>query len=107
MKKLLLWKGYNVLAVSNGLEAIEAYTTKSEEIDLILMDIVMPEMTGFEALGVIKDFYPCVPILLMSGYAKTSFKDIPHTHFIRKPMFPQDLYRAIEEVLEESVSCYN
>jgi len=106
LKKLLVWQGYYVLTVKNGLEAVEAYKAKTEKIDIILMDIIMPKMSGVEALVKIKDYDPYVPIILMSGFAEESVEGLPHTHFIRKPMQPQDLFKSIEEVLEESDSCY-
>jgi len=86
LKKLLVWQGYYVLTVKNGLEAVEAYKAKTEKIDIILMDIIMPKMSGVEALVKIKDYDPYVPIILMSGFAEESVEGLPHVK--RQGYFP-------------------
>lgn len=64
---LLLRSQYNILRANNGAEAVEI--TSKENIDLILMDIKMPVMTGIEALIEIRKTKPNLPIVMQSSYA--------------------------------------
>jgi len=102
LKRLLVLEGFSVLTASNGQEAVETYKANSNNIDLILMDVVMPVMNGVEAVAKIKRFDPSVPVLLMSAYDKDTFEDISQMHFIRKPMMPQDLINTINGLFVES-----
>jgi CheY-like chemotaxis protein len=99
---LLKWKGYNVENASNGQEAVDAYKSNPDSIDLILMDISMPVMSGIEAYRELKQYDPTVPIILMSGYTNNTLEGFTHTHFIKKPMKLTDLFNTIEKVLEDS-----
>jgi CheY-like chemotaxis protein len=101
---LLKWKGYNVVNASNGQEAVDAYKSNPDSIDLILMDISMPVMSGIEAYRELKQYDPTVPIILMSGYTSNTFEGFTHTQFIKKPMKLTDLFTAIEKVLEDSAA---
>ncbi len=64
---LLLRNDYNVLWAHNGREAVEMVQANS--VDLILMDIKMPEMTGLQATEIIRKSYPALPIVIQSSYA--------------------------------------
>ena len=103
LKRLLELEGFTVLTASNGHEAVEFYKANKNSIDLILMDIVMPIMSGIEAVAEIKRFDPSVPALLMSAYDKDSFEGISQLHFIRKPMMPNDLISTINGLLVENI----
>jgi CheY-like chemotaxis protein len=98
-------EGYNVVTACNGKQALETYKSHSEKIDLVLMDIVMPVMSGLDAHSELKQFDPCLPIVLMSAYPADSFDNVSNKHFIRKPMIPQELFKYIEVALDESTSC--
>ncbi|NOY09500.1 MAG: response regulator, partial [Spirochaetes bacterium] len=60
--------GYSVLIVKNGREAIEFYSTKQEEIDLVILDMVMPEMGGRECFYRLKKINQDIKIILITGY---------------------------------------
>lgn len=64
---ILKVKGYEALEAYSGKEAIEK--AKSEHPDCVLMDIKMPEINGVEALKIINDISPDLPVILMSAYA--------------------------------------
>ncbi len=68
LEVLLSKKGINLLRAENGYEAIEI-CKGHEQIDLILMDIKMPEMNGLEATAKIKQFKPKIPIIIQTAYA--------------------------------------
>jgi len=61
--------GYTVYTCSNGEEAVEWYTKYREHISLVILDMVMPVMSGFDCYKNIKQINPGVKVLLMSGYS--------------------------------------
>jgi len=101
LQKLLLREGYNIIKAVNGKEAVDIYKSAKDDIDLILMDITMPVMSGIEAYKELSKHDPSVSILLMSAYSKESFEDIENISFIRKPIFPNDLINTIGELLNK------
>jgi len=62
--------GYKVEAVSSGSEAIEVLTVKGDEIDLVILDLVMPNMTGQETFEKIRALDPEIKVLISSGYSR-------------------------------------
>jgi CheY-like chemotaxis protein/HPt (histidine-containing phosphotransfer) domain-containing protein len=98
---LLKRAGYSVDAVENGAKAIEAL--KSTAYNLILMDVQMPEMNGFEATKVIRqmqDKKKCIPIIAMTAHAMKGDRErclqAGMDDYISKPIEPQKLLNAVE-----------
>ena len=60
--------GYSVLLAENGLDAVEIYAENPHEIDLVLLDMVMPKASGHQAFYRIKELDPNATVLLSSGY---------------------------------------
>lgn len=85
----------------NGKEAIELYRNNS--VDLILLDIKMPEMNGIEALKEIRKLSADIPIIMQTAYAFDSDKDIAIeagcTGFITKPINPVVLKQTISNYI--------
>ena len=61
-------EGYDVVTASNGKEALEIVSR--EPLDLVILDIKMPEMSGIEVLRQIKEKFPNLPVLLSSAYSE-------------------------------------
>ena len=61
--------GYFVYTAGNGSEAIDLYSTHGAEIDLIILDMIMPELSGEETFNRLKTIDPAVRVLLSSGYS--------------------------------------
>ncbi|MBF0242005.1 MAG: PAS domain-containing protein [Desulfamplus sp.] len=105
MVKLLLEKlGYNVLASTLPSEAIEIVGKYDGTIDLLLTDVIMPEMTGRLLLDRINIICPNIKTLFMSGYtadiiAKQGVLD-DGVHFIHKPFSINDLSAKVREALK-------
>lgn len=68
LKQLLIRANATVIHASNGLEAVEYCRTK-DKVDLIIMDIQMPEMNGIEATKRIKNMFPDIPVIAQTAYA--------------------------------------
>ena len=95
--------GYNVLVASNGVEALEVEVDHEGRLDLLLSDVVMPGLGGFELSGAVKETRPDIKVIMMSGYSEDqidmtalSEAGVP---LLRKPFRPQELASVIEEVL--------
>lgn len=90
----------NVIVANNGLEALNI--ALDQKIDLILMDIMMPEMDGFEASKRIRKHKPGLPILGLSGHAMVEEEKIAEagiTELLTKPIQGLDLIRIIDDYL--------
>jgi PAS domain S-box-containing protein len=67
-QRILARDGYDVLTAANGRDAVEVATRHSGRIDLLVTDVVMPQMAGREAADRIRALYPAAKVLFMSGY---------------------------------------
>jgi two-component system, cell cycle sensor histidine kinase and response regulator CckA len=98
--------GYRVIAARSGRQAVEIYTLRSEEIDLVVLDMIMPEMSGFETYGRLKKINPAIKVLLSSGYSKegqtSEILARDKQSFIKKPFDLGQLSQAIAAVLAKS-----
>jgi two-component system cell cycle sensor histidine kinase/response regulator CckA len=104
-QELLEAMGYRVLLARNGREAVEAYRKNQDDIDIVLLDIVMPNMGGAEAYDLMKQINPNIKVLLSSGYSINSeaTKIIKRgcDAFIQKPFTMKELSRKIREILDK------
>jgi signal transduction histidine kinase/ActR/RegA family two-component response regulator len=73
-KESLEMLGFTVLEAVNGKEALELYQTNAEDITLVLTDVGMPIMDGYELIDELKKLKPELPIIIFSGYADTEIK---------------------------------
>ena len=64
--RVLTGKGYEVLSAENGRQALDLLDT--EEIDMILLDLKMPVMSGEEMLGITTEKYPDIPVIIITGH---------------------------------------
>jgi CheY-like chemotaxis protein len=92
--------GYTVIAASNGGDAVDRFEENSEEVRLIILDMIMPGKTGKEAYDEIIKIKPDIRVLFTSGYTKYKgfFED--GLDIIMKPNTPAELLRKIREVLD-------
>ncbi len=102
---LLRMLGYKVLIAGNGKEAIRIYEEKKERIDLVILDMIMPDMSGGETYDRMKDINPEVKVLLSSGYSingqATEILDRGCNGFIQKPFKVVELSQKLREILDE------
>ncbi len=95
--------GYKVLRAGSGSEALRLYRQHGNEIDLVLLDMIMPDMNGGEVYDRIKDIDPGARVLLSSGYSidgqAAGILERGCDDFIQKPFDPDELSAKISEIL--------
>jgi polar amino acid transport system substrate-binding protein len=103
---MLMQFGYRVIEAVDGLDAVEQFILHQEEVELLLLDVVMPRMNGKECLDRIRETNSRVPVIFSSGYTA----DIIHAKgiheegagFLQKPVQPQVLLAVIRNTLERN-----
>jgi CheY-like chemotaxis protein len=96
-QRALSGRGYRVIGAADGAEGLRVFEQHADDIDLILLDVTMPELNGFEVLKRIRATGNRVPILLSSGYdvheSEVDLKEL--SGFLEKPY---DVTRLLAEV---------
>jgi two-component system, cell cycle sensor histidine kinase and response regulator CckA len=96
--------GYRVYQAPTGIAALEFLSKPGTEVDLVVSDIVMPRMSGRELGAKLKEKFPGLPILYMSGYSGTEIKQQglieEGAAFIQKPITPDALAIAVRSELD-------
>ncbi len=100
--------GYRVITASDGVEAINHFKSLNGEIDAVILDLSMPNLSGTEALCQIRALSTTVPVILSSGFCEV---DIAEGHsenqssgFIQKPYRPKELLNILSEVLNHKAA---
>jgi two-component system cell cycle sensor histidine kinase/response regulator CckA len=100
-ERALTRQGYTVLTAENGEAALELLREAARP-DLLISDVVMPTMDGPTMVRHVRERYPDLPVLFMSGYAEEQLRnsiDIDNVAFLPKPFSVQQLADATREVL--------
>ena len=96
-------RGYTVLEAGNGVEAIEVFEAHGGKVDLVVSDVVMPEMDGPTLLKELRKKNPDLKIIFVSGYAEEAFeKNLPQGGqfaFLPKPFTLKQLVEAVKETM--------
>jgi len=96
--------GYRVLSAKDGEEVLELYKNNKDEIDIVLLDMIMPNMSGGEVYDHLKEINPEVKVLLASGYSidgeATEILNRGCDGFIQKPFDIKKLSAKIAEILD-------
>ncbi len=106
-ERALISRGYEVHEAINGVEALEIIEEYGDEIDLIVSDVVMPEMDGPTLLTEVRKEHPDLKFIFVSGYAEEAFaKNLPEEErgkfgFLPKPYSLKQLATTVKEKLEE------
>ena len=102
LERALTNAGYDVVAVDRGTAAVPYL--ESEHFDLLLSDIVMPEMDGIELAQRCAEIAPRTRVMFITGFAAVSLKasrEQPHAKVLSKPFHLRDLVLEVERVFEE------
>jgi two-component system cell cycle sensor histidine kinase/response regulator CckA len=96
-------RGYTVVQAGNGIEALEALERQGGEVDLVVSDVVMPEMDGPALLKELRKRNPAIKVIFVSGYAEDAFeKSLPDNkqfNFLAKPFTLKQLVSAVKETM--------
>ncbi|PCJ55268.1 MAG: hypothetical protein COA70_03260 [Planctomycetota bacterium] len=99
----LLENGFEVEIAENGSQALELMADGTLQVDLLLSDVVMPEMDGLELSRQFSKLHPEVPIMLMSGFVDRVFpgagEESQGIPFLRKPFTAEQLIEAVVEAI--------
>ena len=102
-KRVLEAEGHTVSLAVNASEALDIMSRRTP--DLALVDVVMPQYNGTYLVGEIRDRWPDLPVLLMSGYPTPETVEggmkAGATHFLAKPFMPDELMEAVQKALEK------
>jgi PAS domain S-box-containing protein len=102
--RILEGLGYHVVGKSNAIEALETFRQEPRRFDLVISDLTMPYMTGFQLAEKIKQIKPGTPIILCSGFTshatKKQTKDSGVNDFVTKPINKNQLARVVRKVLD-------
>jgi two-component system cell cycle sensor histidine kinase/response regulator CckA len=104
-KEMLESLGYRVVTAATGMEAVEIYQKLGHDVDLVILDMIMPVMGGARTFDSLKGLNPEVKVLLSSGYSiDGEARDILERGckgFIQKPYSATAFSQRIREILEE------
>ena len=103
--KMLDKLGYDVLTAASGTAAVEIYQKHRDKIDLVILDMIMPQVSGAETFDRLKALNPRIKVILSSGYnidgQATDILNRGCSAFIQKPFNLQTLSQHIEAVLKD------
>jgi PAS domain S-box-containing protein len=98
--------GFTVLTAQDGIEAVEVFRNHCDDIRLVLCDLTMPRMDGWETLSALRQLAPDIPVILCSGYSQDQVMEGDHPElpqaFLSKPFERDALINAISQALENT-----
>lgn len=101
----LRYFGYTALEATNGIEGVRQFRENRDRVDLVLLDVVMPNMNGKEAYEEIRKTRPGTKVIFMSGYTKDVLTqkgvEAEGAKYISKPLSSRVLLDKVREVLDE------
>jgi PAS domain S-box-containing protein len=107
LKRMLEQEGFKVLAAMSGKDAIELYRSAKDQIEVIILDMIMPEMGGFEAFNQMRQLNPDVKFVLSSGYSLSEevvqILSGGGVEFLQKPFSPNEMLRKINFVMAKTL----
>jgi|GEM_PF-6937816 len=96
--------GYQVLALTSGPEALEAFRARPESFDLVVTDLTMPQMTGVELAQEMLRIRPDLPIVVCTGFGELMSRekalDLGLSALIHKPLHRRELARTVRQALD-------
>ena len=100
---MLTGLGFTVLSAKDGADAVEMFRQRRNEISLVLCDLTMPRLNGWETLAALRKLAPHIPVIMASGYDKTQVMVGDHPEwpqvFLGKPYTLKELSNAVGQAL--------
>jgi DNA-binding response OmpR family regulator len=101
---VLTQRGYKVIVVQNGEDAVDSFVKNKDCIQMVILDMVMPKKNGKEAANEIRGLRPDMKVLFLSGYTadRTDVQELrdKNMHFLFKPVSPRDLLTKVRAILD-------
>ncbi|HEY6953298.1 MAG TPA: response regulator [Bacteroidota bacterium] len=101
LKEMLEGEGYRVLTATDGHQAVELYRSEKDKVSLVLSDMGLPGMGGWDVLRQLKAINPTVNVILSSGFMDTKVRqDMIKSgakDFIQKPYTPENVLKQIRD----------
>ena len=101
--RVILGKEYDVLLANSGIEALAVLRDK--KVDMVLLDIDMPEMNGIETFERMKEFVPEIPVIFLTASGAeedvVSAIRLGAVNYLKKPFEPQELLKRVAREFEE------
>jgi len=103
LKEMLGSFGYDVIEAIDGIDGVEKFMGRQNEIDLLLTDVMMPRKNGKEAYNEIKKIKSDIKAIFISGYSATATRELLNEGliFLAKPVSPRELLVKIREALNK------
>jgi len=103
-QEMLTAAGYDVLLARGGKEAVEVYKKNKDKVDIIVLDMIMPDMGGGDVYDTLREINPDIKVLLSSGYSisgqATEILERGCNGFIQKPFNMSQLSQGIRKILD-------
>ena len=103
--------GYKIMGAIDPVEAINIYRNRKSRIDMVISDVIMPQMSGPEMVRKLRVDEPDLKILFMSGYTESMIGKHgvldQELHYIQKPFGQNEIAQKIRETLDQRVKAYN
>lgn len=100
--EILAQYNYKIITANNGKQALDIL--EREPIDLLLSDVIMPEMNGYQLAAAVQKKHPAIKIQLISGFTDNRHENMVdeslHTNLIHKPYQAQELLKRIRDLLD-------
>jgi CheY-like chemotaxis protein len=97
--------GFDVLVAKDGIEAFETYVRNKEIIALVLSDLGLPRLGGWESFSKMKEINPSIKAILASGYFDPELKEkiiaAGAKYFVQKPYNPAEILASIHRLVDE------
>jgi two-component system cell cycle sensor histidine kinase/response regulator CckA len=107
VKDLLGSRGYTVLTATDGLQAVETYAQHRDRIDVVLIDLGLPKIDGWEAFQRMREVNPHVKVIFASGYIDQMLRENLMNggalDLVQKPYMPDEIVNRVREVLAVDV----
>jgi two-component system cell cycle sensor histidine kinase/response regulator CckA len=104
--RALKQRGYEVMEAAGGEQALEIMSKRADSIDLLITDVVMPNMDGPTLVRAVKKLQPDIQVIYMSGYAEEAFRrhdeKAEDLHFLPKPFGLKQLAIKVKDVLSSA-----
>lgn len=101
-KKMLEASGYEVITAVNGIDALTKYKKQYTEIDIVILDNLLPDLSGYEVYIRMKEINPKVKVLMCSGYCDGKEYDAARKagirYFLPKPYIMEELIEILEQI---------